>query len=271
MKKYHLGYSADDSVNSPYAKYYQPNLSPMQAQVSEAIACGGMAWELFYPAGRASELLEDGYWPIETGYSRTPDFGVNVFCYTQMPRVTPQMWDWWFGWHGDEANKYKLWHPHAHINAEWKDGQKDRQAYVGRTSHITEYLGSEVKKGAISFIPPSEMGLDEAQLKARGEVAICALIGLPGIPMIAGRMIHLVRSVEGGAEMRSRMWMGGSSVAFGKKPGPLRKLFAWVIRPIVALLLPNPQELLVHNAQEMQHLAEILPDLYADFRPKTDQ
>jgi len=268
MAKHYLGYSEKDLANSPFAKYFNPNIAPMQPQVKEAIACGGQTQELFYSVDQAPKLLDEGYWPVESGYARSNDMGMRVFCLTQMPNVTPEMWDWWFGWHGDDASKYKLWHPHAHINAEWKDGQKGRHAYVGRTSHITEYLGSEIKKGAITFIPPSEMGLNETELEAKGQVAICALIGLPGIPMIAGRMIHLVRPVEDGAEMRSRMWMGGSSVAFGKKPGPLRKLLAWLIRPVVAALLPNPQELLVHNAQEMQHLAEILPDLYAEFGPK---
>ncbi len=268
MTNHHLGYNQNDLNNSPYAKYFNPEIAPMQEQVREAIACGGMTHELFYPFDRANELLKDGYWPIETGFARIPDMSMSTFCLTHMPRVTPQMWDWWFGWHGDEANKYKLWHPHAHVNAEWKDGEKGKQAYVGRTSHIIEYLGSELKKGAISFIPPSEMGLDETKLAERGEVAICALIGLPGIPMVAGRMIHQIRAVEGGAEMRSRMWMGGANITLGKKTGPIRKLLAFLLRPLVSLVLPNPQELLVHNAQEMQHLAEFLPELYAEFDPK---
>lgn len=270
MAQHHLGYSEQDLATSPYAKFFNPDIAPMQSQVTEAIACGAQTQELFYPVADATSLCQDGYWPVESGYARVSDMSIRVFCLTHMPNVTPEMWDWWFGWHGDEASKYKLWHPRAHINAEWKDGQKGLQAYIGRTSHIIEYIGSEIKKGAISFIAPEEMGFDESKLKARGEVAICALIGLPGVPMIAGRMVHQIRPVEGGAEMRSRMWMGGANVTFGKKPGPIRKLLAWTIRPIVALLLPNPHELLVHNAQEMQHLAEILPDLYAEFGPKSD-
>ena len=138
MIKHHLGYNEQDLATSPYAKYFNPQIAPMQQQVIEAIACGGQTQELFYPAKQAPSLLDDGYWPIETGYAQSLGMGLNVFCLTKMPNVTPEMWDWWFGWHGDEANKYKLWHPHAHINAEWKDGQKGVQGYVGRTSHITE-------------------------------------------------------------------------------------------------------------------------------------
>jgi len=268
MSKQHLGYSKDDLANSPYAKYFQPTIAPMQEQVTEAIACGGMSHELFYPANHANDLLEDGYWPIETGYVRTPALGINIFCLTNMPSVTPEMWDWWFGWHGDEANKYKLWHPKAHINAQWKDGKKGEQGYINRTSHITEYLGSEIKKGAISFVSPKEFGIDEDKMNQRGEVIICAKVGLPGLPFIAGVMAHQIRKVEGGSEMRSRMWFGGTNAKLGKNPGPIRKLLAFLLRPFTKLLLPNPQELLVHNAQEMQHLAECLPELYAEFGPQ---
>lgn len=268
MSKQQLGYTQEDLANSPYANYFNPNMAPMQNHASEAILSGGMAHELFYPLEKANDLLNDGYWPIENGYCRTPQLGLDSFCLTEMPRVTPEMWDWWFGWHGDEALKYKLWHPHAHMNAQWKDGKKGVQGYVNRTSHITEYLGSELKKGAISFVPPAEMGIDEETMKARGEVFICAKVGLPGLPLVAGNMIHQIRSVEGGAEMRSRMWFGGANVSLGRKPGPIRKLLAFLIRPIVKQLLPSPQELMAHNAQEMQHLAGFLPELYAEFGPK---
>jgi hypothetical protein len=44
-----------------------------------------------------------------------------LFVLTQMPKVTPAMWDWWFAWHGSEAQRYKLWHPRAHISSKWAD------------------------------------------------------------------------------------------------------------------------------------------------------
>ena len=39
------------------------------------------------------------------------------------------------------------------------------------------------------------------------------------------------------------------------------------MRPIAKGLLPDPVELLAHNAQEMAHLAGFLPELYAEFGP----
>ena len=36
-----------------------------------------------------------------------------------MPRVHPEMWDWWFAWHSVESDRYRLWHPEAHLHAEF--------------------------------------------------------------------------------------------------------------------------------------------------------
>lgn len=259
-----LGYTPDELAQSPYARFYNPVLEPLQPQVAEALLVGPQAHELFPTASEAASMIEPGYWPVETGYARPSDGSIRVFCLTHMPGVTPQMWDWWFGWHGCEAQRYKLWHPKAHINAQWEDGGRE-ESYVGRTSLITEYLGTKLAKGAISFVPPSKMGLDEERLRAQGEVAICARVGMPGAPLKAGWLLHQLRPVEGGSEMRSRMWMGGENVALGDSPGPVRRGVARGLRPVAGKLLPSPADLLVHNAQEMAHLAGFLPELFETF------
>jgi hypothetical protein len=176
------------------------------------------------------------------------------------------MWDWWFGWHGCEAQRYKLWHPKAHVEARWADGGS-QEAYIGRTSMITEYLGSGLRQAAISFVRPSAMGFDESRLAAQGEVVICARIGIPRTPLKGGWLLHQLRPVDGGSEMRSRMWLGGENAAMGDSANAISRGLMWVLRPITKLLLPNPAELLVHNAQEMAHLAGFLPELYAAFGP----
>ncbi len=267
MTKLQLGYSDKDLAESPFARFYNPEIDPVQDQVAAALQLGAQAPELFPPVDAAGSMVDPGYWPVETGYTLTPKKGLSVFCLTYMPGVEPYMWDWWFGWHGCEDRRYKLWHPKAHISARWADGRDD-ESYIGRTSLIVEYLGADLIKGAISFVSPSVMGLDETRLAEQGEVAICARIGLPGTPLKAGWLLHQIRPVEGGSEMRSRMWMGGDNAALGDSPGPMRRGLARAIRPIAKSLLPNPAELLVHNAQEMAHLAGFLPELYVAFGPK---
>ncbi len=269
MSELYLGYRESDRASVPWAKFYNPQIDAFQPQVTDAFFAGGMAQELFPPVTEAARLQEDGYWPVETGYARMPGGAISVFCLTLMPRVEPAMWDWWFGWHGDDPTKYKLWHPKAHVHVGWEDGQKGIHGYVGRISRIVEYIGSERINGAIGFVAPSFLGFDEELLAGRGEVVICARIGVPGTPLKGGWLVHQLRPVEGGSEMRSRMWMGGANAAIGDEPGGLGKGLMRILSPLVKRMLPDPAELLAHNAQEMAHLAGFLPELYAEFGPST--
>lgn len=65
--------------------------------------------------------------------------------------------------------------------------------------------------------------------------------------------------------MRSRFWMGGPHIAVRRVPGAASK----ALRPIASRIPGNPEtngrNLLLHFAQEMNHLAGFLPDLYEAF------
>jgi hypothetical protein len=219
------------------------------------------------PVARAADLVADGYWPVETGYSLSSDGSARVSVLTPMPGVTPAMWDWWFAWHGSHAQRYKLWHPHAHVHAVWSDGRSDLAHYVGRTSNVVEYVGATRLGLTIRFVAPSSLGLDEARLAAAGATAICARGGIAGTPLETGWLIHHVRPVPGGAEMRSRFWLGGENVRPRGMPGPLGAAFGGAASRLAPLAPNQAHDLLVHCAQEMSHLATILPELHAAFGP----
>ncbi len=263
----YLGYSAQDIATSPYAAYFRPQLVPLPAHVQEASATGAMAHALFPAVERARDLQQPGYWPVETGYTLTPDGAIRVFVLTHMPGVTPAMWDWWFAWHGSEAQRYKLWHPQAHMHVVWADDRADLQHYVGRISKVVEYVGPSRLDLDIRFVAPGSLGLDEPGLKALGEVAVCARGSLSGTPMETGWLVHHVRPVPGGCEMRSRFWIAGDNVRPRGMPGALGKALAQIAAWAQPFKAAQGQELLVHCAQEMNHLAAILPRLYADFGP----
>ncbi len=175
------------------------------------------------------------------------------------------MWAWWFGWHGCDTRRYKLWHPRAHLSAAWKDGQDiqgtDRR-YIGRWSMISEYIGSTMLNAAIQFVEPASMGCPPDSDKA---VSICARLGSGDAPVDAGWFIHHIRSTRDGAEMRSRFWMGGPHIAVRNAPGMASR----AVRPIASRVLGTSEatarNLLVHCAQEMNHLAGFLPELYDAF------
>jgi hypothetical protein len=202
--------------------------------------------------------------PIQNGYTVTRDGAIHVNLTTQMPDVTPAMIDWWFGWHGDSAPRYKLWHPLAHVHAQWEHppraGSVGRARYVGSTSQVDEFLGSAMIRGAIQFRRPEELGVVDAAVAAGVEAtAVCARVGLVDAPIDMGYLIHHMAAVPGGSVMRSRFWIGPPYIAARK--AALRPVMP-IARRLVSLTELDARALLVHCAQEMNHLATFLPDLY---------
>ena len=265
----YLGYRAADQAQ-PYARFFNPELAPLSAHVCAALDRGGVP-DILLPGidGAAENLFGDAA-VLEDGWVLTQDGGMRVSVRTDMPGVTPAMVDWWFGWHGNAAAKYKLWHPQAHVHAGWREtppaGTSGRALYVGQTSIVDEYIGSDLIRGAISFMPPASFGFTDPRLDDDQQATIvCARLGLGDAPINIGYLAHHVRAVPGGSEMRSRFWMGGAHVAGRNLIGSLA---AAVAKRVLRLTESDARALLVHCGQEMPHLAAFLPALYAEFGNK---
>ncbi|MFV8315559.1 DAPG hydrolase family protein [Mycobacterium sp. 23] len=262
----YLGYRGDDA-DTPFGKFFKPEMAPLPAHVVEALQHGPQGGMALLARDDAASVADDGYQQTENGYGVLEDGSYQVSVRTDMPGVTPAMWSWWFGWHGCDSRRYKLWHPRAHLSAAWKDGDQDEgrrgaQRYVGRWSLINEYIGSTMLSGAIQFVEPAAMGLPADSDDA---VAVCARLGSADAPVDVGWFIHHIRTTRDGSEMRSRFWMGGPHIAVRNAPGVASK----AVRPIASRILGNAEtsgrNLLVHCAQEMNHLAGFLPELYESF------
>jgi len=250
----YLGYR-DRDADTPFGRFYNPDMAPLPRPVAEALEHGPQAAPVLHDFDYAATLLEPVQQQTENGYGRLDDGGIQVSVRTDMPGVTPSMWAWWFGWHGSDARRYKLWHPRAHVSVRWADDGGDGH-YVGRTSLVCEYIGSAYNRVAIRFVEPAELGLDPAS----DELAVCARIGSADLPVDVGWLIHHVRRTSSGSEMRSRFWMGGRHVLV--RGG--NRLADMLVRPVATRMLPNPRDLLVHCAQEMNHLAAFLRELHAE-------
>ncbi|MBW0011698.1 hypothetical protein [Mycobacterium sp.] len=268
----YLGYRNDDA-NTPFGKFFKPEMAPLPKHVVEALEYGPQGGMVLPAFEDAALVADEGYQQTENGYGILEDGGFQVSVRTDMPGVTPVMWTWWFGWHGGDTRRYKLWHPRAHLSAAWKDagqdaqdvddaGQRGARRYIGRCSMISEYIGSVRLNGAIQFVEPGSMGLPPDSENA---VAICARLGSGDGPLDVGWFVHHIRSTPGGAEMRSRFWVGGPYIEVRHAPGMASR----AVRPIASRILGFPEatarNLLVHCAQEMNHLAGFLPELYAAF------
>lgn len=264
----HLGWSAADLATKPYARFYNPHMAPLPAHALEALTRGPVA-DVMLPTLKDSPAAMFGKEPVlEDAYTLTADGGMRVNILTDMPGVTPAMIDWWFGWHGDDAAKYKLWHPQAHVHVQWlaprPAGAKGRARYIGDTSIVDEYIGEGMIRGAIRFVEPRLLGFTGKSLDDPNEATIvCARTGLADLPVDVGYLAHHVRRTAQGSEMRSRFWFGGPHVA--GRGGPLSSVQAKLAKTFNRFTDHDARNLLSHCAQEMQHLASFLPALYAAF------
>jgi len=270
-RDHYLGMRPGDLDGKPYARYWQPEMRPLPPHVAQAVLRGNEAAELGFPMSEADRLLEPGYLPMENGFTRLHDGTVFVAVRTDMPRVTGAMVEWWMGWHYMENQRYKLWHPRAHVangTAEMRGDDpdlEDREKYM--TTHlVTEYIGDRREEITITFRDPGTIFSDPTRFAQSGTTAaICGRVGLQRAPVTIGHLIHQVREIAGGSEMRSRFWLGRPRFdALG--PGNLvNRLLGsrFISRRLSGANLGR--DMLVHCGMEMQHLAGFLPELYADY------
>jgi len=276
-----LGYKSIDA-SKPYADFFQARAQPIQEQAREALIAGPVASEYgIRLAEMVGVMSRPGYLPLETGYTVNADGHIVVAVLTEMPGVTGEMWDWWFGWHGVETARYKLWHPQAHMFAAMADDRShdraltDRQRYINNCSYVDEYLGEDLSPLTVRFVDPQDVGF--AASKA-GETTIVARGGLSTSPLSFAWLVHQVRATEDGSEMRSRFVVNDlellSLPTSSLPPGKGRLLSNPVVKSIADKVLPHVAgqklehfgpRMLNHCAQEMNHLATFLPALYERF------
>jgi hypothetical protein len=271
----YLGMRRGDLDEKPYAKYWNPEMGPLQEQVQRALMHGIEASELGFPVTQADLLLEPGYLPLENGFTRLANGQVFVAVLTKMPRITSKMIDWWFGWHYMESQRYKLWHPRAHVlnRAERMIGDdpglSDREKYLHNPNYVTEYVGGDLLDISIAFSEASDF-LDVSRFEAAHVgTAICGVVSYQSSPLVFGLIIHLIRETEDGCEMRSRFWLGKIELKGVPAAGLLSKITG--SRFVAKRAVPNQlgRDMVVHCAAEMNHLASFLPDLFADHHPSS--
>lgn len=265
----HLGMQVGELDGKWYAKYWNPVMAPLPQHVREALALGPQAPPLCLEFDAAESLTDAGHHDLENGYSLFDDGAMHTATLTQMPGVSPAMLDWWFWWHATETQRYKLWYPRAHVYAEWSGDPTDRsvpyrERYIGGTSFVDEYVGNALGELAIRFVRPSRFGFSEDSLDPDEATAVCGVVGLSRVPLDWGYLIHHVRRVKQGSEMRSRFWMGGKYVA-PREGALLSGELEAAAEGLRMLGAEQARAMVVHCSQEMNHLAGFLPGIFAEF------
>ncbi len=267
----YLGMRPGDLDGKPYARFWKPAMAPLPAHVRDAVLHGPEAAELGLALDEADRLMEPGYLPLETGWTVARDGHTMVAVRTEMPGTTGAMFEWWMGWHYMEHQRYKLWHPRAHIangTAAMRGDDpnlSDREKYL--TTHlVTEYIGRHLQKIAISFVEPNQYLRHTRDFTGNGVTAlVAATVTQQRTPVVIGHLVHQIRSVDAGSEMRSRFWLGKPALKNASAHDVRNRLLG--SKPLRRLLVPRDlaHAMLVHCAMEMNHLAGFLPDLYAEY------
>ena len=204
---------------------------------------------------------------FSNGIYRNQNKEMLVTCITEMPEVSPKMIDWWFGWHLNESERYQLWHPKAHISATLKEDNShfktDKEKYLNMDSYVKEYIGNELNNLCISFIEPKEFGF--SNLDNDRETAICAHVRDMSNNISVASITHLVSRNAEGSRMQSSFWLG-------MNPTHTNSILTSLIKPLLESRLAKnilitdelARNLLIHCAEEMNHLVKFLPILFKD-------
>ncbi len=271
MKKdIYLGMRPGDLDDKPYARYWNPDMQPLQPQVAQAVVHGREARGLGFPMDQADQLLDSGHLALENGFTRLGNGQLFVAVQTLMPNVHGAMFEWWMGWHYMEAQRYKLWHPRAHIANGTRemlgdDPQlSDKEKYL-TTHYVTEYIGDALHKIRISFAEPATVFGNLDSMDSDISALVCGKVQLQGAPITIGYLIHQLRQIEGGAEMRSRFWLGTPHLSSLSPDNPINKALGsrWILQRLLPASMA--EDMLVHCGMEMNHLAGFLPALYDDY------
>lgn len=265
----HLGWTEADLASKPWARFWNPHMGMLAPQAIAALNAGPLAEPLLPGLADArTGLFQPGRLP-ENGFALCADGEMRIAIETDMPGVTPAMIDWWFGWHSGSPERYKLWHPQAHVHAKWETCPPEetlgKSRYIRHISIVDEYLGSNLGRFRIAFLDPSRLGFSDASLADDGDATlILARTGLADFPFDIGYLAHHVRRSGSGSVMRSRFWIGGAHVA-ARKWGAAGNVAARMAKVFMTPKETEARALIVHCAQEMAHLATFLPALCAEF------
>jgi phloretin hydrolase len=271
------GFKKDLTENEkakPYSKYfYRDPVLPAPDRL--AALNKPMDPSKALPIEDINSLLDPGYHEVEDGWCVLSNGTGYVACHELMPGVTVDMINWWFAWHGLENLRYKIWWPQGHYGVSLSDPDRAKvldpkrsltEKFQGLTHYVTEDVGAGGAESiAISFMTEEKMGFDMNRFKTPHVGTIIAANGIsrplnPPREMeeIKGScavMLHFVREIPNGIEMRTRFWMGYHIMS--KKP----RLFIGDDERISDLV---PRGVALHHVYEFTNLVSFLPELYKE-------
>lgn len=251
----------EEEKKLPYAKYFFAPMAEIPQEKLDIWHADMADPALATPIERRNDFLDDKDIKLPIGFTVAPNGTGFVANVTFMPGVTPEMIDWWFGWHcvGSDL-RYKIWDPedHYYARAMQPDYVLDpkvplNQKTWGVTHDILENIGLGPDPLKLSFKKPSDLGYDMAKIGTSTCSTMVCAVGVSGSPAV---MTHKAIAAESGIWFKSHFWMG-----YGlNEQGEIVKL----VPDGASVPEAVPRALFGHNIKEFSNLAAILPKVYAE-------
>ena len=242
--------------HSPLYKYYEIPIAPVpQERIASIMQITGEK-PCTITCQELNRMFDSETSPDDYGIYQCPDGGRLLSNVLPMPDVTPEMFDWWFAWHGLDTMRYIIWDKDDHYYCQTRDIEHTldrslsmKERYWNTTHDVKEALLDEEDPipVVIPFVPPAAIGFDSDRLETFQGTIVCT-----SGPVI---MFHFLQPAEKGYTLRSRFYIGYEATPEGNKRLP-------DFNPPVELA----KAMLVHNIKEYTHLGKILPDLYREFK-----
>lgn len=252
------------------SKYYDLpflDLDPVRQQILDA---GPINPAAITPHDCLTDLIRlEGYVPgSDYGYCMLEDGSGFVATYNVFHNSTMEMLKWWFPWMNTKASnqpegcgniKYKVWCPYGHFDhGEATDGEG---RLVPRACEALDLTldGDPADNIYMHDLDPMDFGLSaerKAELDAAGVIYGISYetFDYPGMHLCMSMMRPCP---TGGIEAFGREWMG-----YGVRDGRI------VREPQTPVDEAFLKKVVKHCSLEMQHLDQILPLLYAEYKDR---
>jgi len=264
------------------AAYYDLPLYPPGPREMQIIDANPIDPSLALRVENLTDLLQPrGYSKAEYGYCMMEDGSGYEALYAVYPSCTPKMLGWWFNWlnvpskdqpAGRGNLKYKIWCPPDHFDHSFING-RDWSGGVWSVESIDLGKGEEQVYRMLGFwrhpLDPRDFGLTakrERELREAGCWIDLSTVTfhepetraqLPGTYL----WLTILRDCpQGGLEKLTRLWIG-----YGVKDG---ELCFDATTPAEFLCTDYMRTFNIHMTVEHQHLAKLLPELYARYSDK---
>ncbi|MDR1573778.1 MAG: hypothetical protein LBS24_05670 [Clostridiales Family XIII bacterium] len=279
----------EEEAAMPLYKYFTRPLRPLTPLYSQTIRNGPFDRAHAGPTDDLTRhlLMPGEYEAVSLGYCQHPEGGGFFKHYSFYPGAGHDMIKWYYTWinipvkgqpEGLGNMKYKIWCPAGHFTHAFINGTDNRNGVLTQESHgLGQHPGTPYDEPFLSVRYPfdiAEFGMTKVRRREL-EDAGCwidpAVIkyyepedywekGVLTEKLGTSIVIGLSRPAPGGVEKLSVGWVG------------------WDIRDRKAVRNPATpwwktkndwlEMFLTHSSIEAQHLADILPELYAEYADK---